>query len=268
MSQYRSPLFDLGPGVKNLIIINLLIWLFDITNFNKHLIGIDLHEMFGLHYWELDSFNPFQMITYMFLHDRSGIMHVFFNMFNLWMFGTMMERRWGTARFLIFYFICGIGGALAQQAAWSTLFVGKSTPELCQMLFSTDITRGGSLTTFNINLGSDRFPNIVHLDSIEALRQFIVNFKTPLVVGASGATFGVMVAFAMSFPNLPLYLFFIPIPVKAKYMIGFFVVLEIVETFTRTTDGIAHLAHLGGVLFGVLLILWWRRTGEDSGPMF
>ena len=77
-----------------------------------------------------------------------------------------------------------------------------------------------------------------------------------------------MTAFAMVFPNLPLFFFFIPIPIRAKFMIGFFIVLEVVETFARTSDGIAHLAHLGGVLFGVLLILWWRRTGEESGPMY
>lgn len=268
MSQNRSPLFDLGPGVKNLIIINLLIWLFDITNCNKHLIGIDLHAVFGLHYWESDSFKPFQMISYMFLHDRGGIMHVFFNMFNLWMFGSMMERHWGTARFLLFYFICGIGGAVAQQAAWSTMFVGESTSDLCISVFGSDITNGGATTSFNINTGTHNIPNIVHFDSTEGLRRFIMEYMTPLVVGASGATFGVMTAFAMVFPNLPLFFFFIPIPIRAKFMIGFFIVLEVVETFARTSDGIAHLAHLGGVLFGVLLILWWRRTGEESGPMY
>ncbi|MCQ2206823.1 MAG: rhomboid family intramembrane serine protease [Paludibacteraceae bacterium] len=268
MSQNRSPLFDLGPGVKNLIIINLLIWLFDITNCNKHLVGLDMHALFGLHYWELDTFKPFQMISYMFLHDRASLTHVFFNMFNLWMFGSMMERHWGTARFLIFYFICGIGGAVAQQVAWSTMIVGQSTADLCISVFGTDITNGGTVTSFPINIGSTKFPNIIQLDSIDALRQFIIDYKTPLVVGASGATFGVMTAFAMCFPNLPLYFFFIPIPIKAKYMISFFVLLEIVESFVRTTDGIAHLAHLGGVLFGILLILWWRRTGEDQGPMF
>ena len=219
-------------------------------------------------YRHSDSFKPFQMISYMFLHDRSGIMHVFFNMFNLWMFGSMMERHWGTARFLLFYFICGIGGAVAQQAAWSTMFVGESTSDLCISVFGSDITNGGATTSFNINTGTHNIPNIVHFDSTEGLRRFIMEYMTPLVVGASGATFGVMTAFAMVFPNLPLFFFFIPIPIRAKFMIGFFIVLEVVETFARTSDGIAHLAHLGGVLFGVLLILWWRRTGEESGPMY
>ena len=200
MSQYRSPLFDLGPGVKNLIIINLLIWLFDITNYNKHLIGIDLHEMFGLHYWELDSFNPFQMITYMFLHDRSGIMHVFFNMFNLWMFGAAMENFWGTRRFIIYYLACGIGAGL-----------------LYAMIPGLHVT-----------------------------------------VGASAAVYGLLLAFGMTFPNEYIYLYFL-MPIKTKWFIGGMIAIELIQGIFYSYDGIAHFAHLGGMLIGFLLILWWRK---------
>lgn len=247
------------PGVKVLIMLNLLIWLFDITNVRRHLLGVDLHEMFALHYWEASSFNPFQFISYMFLHDRTNFLHVFLNMFNLWMFGNMMEQRWGTMRFLTFYFVCGIGGALLQQAAWSTLFVGKTTADLCIPAFGYDITSGGAQTHFNIG-------GVGMIDSIEALRDLLMNLHT--AIGASGATFGVLVAFAMTFPNLPLYLMFIPIPVKAKYMVGAFIAFEVVSLFVGRNDGIAHLAHLGGVIFGVLLILLWRKSGEDDGPAF
>ncbi len=251
----------MGPGVKYLLMLNVLIWLFDITNVKKDLIGFDLHDMFALHYWELKSFNPFQFISYMFLHDRASFMHIFFNMFNLWMFGNMMEQRWGTARFLTFYFICGIGGAVLQQAAWSTMFLGKTTAELCIPAFGGDITNGGTITTFPI-MGYGT------IESIESLRYFIMEHMTATCIGASGATFGVMVAFAMTFPNLEMFLMFIPIPIKAKYLISAFVVIEIAETFFRTNDGISHLGHMGGIIFGVLLILLWRKTGEDNGPVF
>lgn len=258
MSQSRLQ-WGMGPAVKYLIMFNVLVLVFDITNCNKHLLGIDMHQLFGLHYWETTEFKPFQFISYMFLHDRASFLHIFFNMFNLWMFGNLMERRWGTQRFLLFYFVCGIGGALLQQAAWSTMFVGKSTADLCLPAFGYDITNGGTLTTFNIN-------NQIY--AIDELRNLLMNYEAPICIGASGATFGVMVAFAMTFPNIEMFLMFIPIPIKAKYLIGAFVVLEIVETFTRTNDGICHLGHLGGIIFGVLLILLWRKTGEDNGPVF
>lgn len=261
MPQNGSTFNLMTPGVKYLLMINIIMWLFDHTNQNLHLIGIDLFDYLALHYWESSTFNPAQVITYMFMHDRTTLVHLAFNMFNLWMFGRMMEQNWGTSRFLMFFCICGIGGALAQEASWTYLYAGKSTADLTIPFFGEDITNNGTLSRFSING--------CKIDGLENPRDFLLAF--PTTVGASAGTFGIMVAFAMTFPNIPLYFFFIPFPIKAKYMIGFFIVLEVFEALFRTgglSDNVAHLAHLGGVLFGVLLILWWRKTGEDRGPLF
>lgn len=265
----------LEPGIKAIIMLNVLIWLFDYTNFSKQLFAFDMQDLFGLHYWESDNFKPWQLVSYMFLHDRTSLTHIFFNMFNLWMFGNLMEQKWGTQRFLLFYFVCGIGGSLVQEAVWSFMYAGKTTAELSAMLFTAgDITNGGLQTQFNIGLPNG---STMHIDSINALRAFICQCLTPVTVGASAGAFGVMVAFAMTFPNIPLYFFFIPIPIKAKYMIGAFVAIELIDAIFRSgiwgshglaVDNVAHIAHLGGIVFGALLILWWRKTGEDSGPMY
>ena len=259
--QKNGSLFGLSPVVKNIIIINALVWLASVTVFKNS----EMLRTLSLHYWESDTFAPFQMITYMFLHDTGNITHLVFNMFNLWMFGCMLENRWGSMRFLSFYFICGIGGALAQQAVWSSMFLGQDTANLINSYYPNlyDILpylHDGVLSqpiTF-----SDVDATITSAEQLHSL--LLSNFT---VIGASGAIFGVLIAFAMCYPNMPLYLMFIPIPIKAKYLMIFDLLLEVYLGVSGYSTGIAHFAHLGGAILGIFVILWWRRTGEDPGPM-
>ena len=250
---------NIAPAVKNLAIINVLVWLFVLANEKTHIIGVDVFNVFSLHYWETDSFKPFQLVSYMFLHDRFSFSHVFFNMFNLLMFGNMMEKHWGTARFLLFYFVCGVGGALAQEALWSYMYLGKDYMEVLNMF--------GGVTGEDLSpLAKISMPDGSMLTMSEAANWVLS--RACLVVGASAGVFGVMIGFAMTFPNLPLYFMFIPVPVKAKYMMGFFALLEVYFAFAGSSDNVAHLAHLGGIVFGIFLIIMWRKSGEDGGPVF
>lgn len=184
-------------------------------------LGWDLTYLLGLHYFPTESFKLWQPFTYMFMHDASGFSHIFFNMFALVMFGPSLERIWGGKKFLFFYLFTGIGAGIVQQIVWYLTLTGYSE--------------------YSIFLASG------YLD------QFIT-------VGASGAIFGILLAFGMTFPNVPMYIMFIPIPIKAKYMmIGYGLIELFAGIHSGAGDNVAHFAHLGGMLFGLILILIWRR---------
>ena len=174
---------SIPPVTKNLIIINLLLWLATIV-FRKTL-GIDLVEYLGLHYFQADRFNAAQMVTYMFMHDPYSFGHVFFNMFSVFIFGRTLESVWGGKRFLVFYMITGIGAGLIQEITWYI--------SLHDAIANTESMIGWSQTRLVLN-------NII-------------------TIGASGAVFGILLAFGMMFPNAELFLMFIPIPIKAKYFV-------------------------------------------------
>lgn len=204
------------PVTRNLIIINVLIWLLEfIPGFRAMLM-----QRLALHFWGAADFNPAQIITYAFIHEPKTIIHVGFNMFTLWMFGRLMEQVWGSRRFFIFYFVCAIGAALVQELVW-------------------------------------QFSWMHELAAVNGL----------LCVGASGAIFGILLGFAFVFPNMPLYLFFIPVPIKAKYMVIGYAVLEF---FLGVSGGgtVAHFAHLGGMLFALPLIFYWKHNGTLRGGRF
>lgn len=232
MNSFRERNYQFAPPVtQNLIIINAIFW------FATYVLGgrfnIDLNDTLGLHYFQAGSFNPVQFVSYMFLH--AGFPHLFFNMFSLWMFGRLIEQFWGTKRFLIFYVICGLTAALAQQIVWAV-----------DLMPIVNIVR---------------FP-----DGAEMLKSAFLNL--PTTVGASGAVFGLLLAFGMLFPNSEIYLFFIPIPIKAKW---FVIVYGLIELFLGVApmaggSNIAHFAHLGGMIGGIILILLWRKKGEIDGP--
>ena len=226
---------SIPPVTKNLIIINLLLWLATIV-FRKTL-GIDLVEYLGLHYFQADRFNAAQMVTYMFMHDPYSFGHVFFNMFSVFIFGRTLESVWGGKRFLVFYMITGIGAGLIQEITWYI--------SLHDAIANTESMIGWSQTRLVLN-------NII-------------------TIGASGAVFGILLAFGMMFPNAELFLMFIPIPIKAKYFVIGYGLIELflgIRISSGGGDNIAHFAHLGGMLFGLILILYWRKKGGGNHGYF
>ena len=231
------------------VIINVLCW---IASLLLPRIGIDLIEKFGLHYWAGSDFNPIQLVTYMFLHDTSSIYHLLFNMVCLYTFGTVLERAFGTKRFLIYYFFTGIGAGLIQELAWA-YDLHAFTAEVAQL------TESGIANGLDIGNGT-----ILH--SVDELTRFADDvYNKHITVGASGAMFGLLIAFGLLFPNAPLFIMFIPIPIKAKYLVVGYALLELfagVKDFSF--DNVAHFAHLGGMLFGLILLLYWRYQGKKK----
>ncbi|MBR1513266.1 MAG: rhomboid family intramembrane serine protease [Bacteroidales bacterium] len=219
----------LPPVVKHLLIINALMYLatFTLSRFN-----IDLTNILGLHFFKASDFRPYQLITYMFMHGSFG--HLFFNMFALWMFGNTLENLWGSQRFLLFYMVCGIGAGLCQELVQYIEFAVRLSD------YAT------------VNTGSQIIPMATYLNMMNT-------------VGASGAIYGLLLAFGMMFPNSMIYLYFL-FPIKAKWFVIGYAVIELI-TGLRGVDNVAHFAHLGGMLFGLLLILYWRKKGLQ-GPNF
>lgn len=243
---------NIPPVTKNLIIVNIVIWL---VEFILPKFGMSLIDRLGLHLWGSDNFNPVQFLTYMFLHDSGSVLHVFFNMFTLWMFGRILEQVWGSRRFFIFYMVCGIGAALVQEVVWQLTYMHE---------YISEIARLNGMTYSHMSEIVDR----AVLARDPGFLAGIAGMKNSMVtIGASGAIFGLLLGFAMIFPNLPMYLFFIPIPIKAKYMVIGYAVLEF---FLGVAGGgtIAHFAHLGGMLFGLALLLWWKKKGTLGGGNF
>ena len=249
MASFSSRI-DIPPVTKNLLVINIMLWLgeFIFPGFAER----TLLPRLGLHYIGSDLFNPAQLFTYMFLHDPSGITHIFFNMFSLWMFGRILERVWGGKRYLLFYLVCGVGAAFAQEAVWA-------------MTWRHEYIQG--IAALN-GLTYDHMQQIVDQATAAGDSGFLAGMadmkSRMMTVGASGAIFGLLLGFAFVFPNMPLYLFFIPVPIKAKYMVIGYAVLEFL--FGVQGGGtIAHFAHLGGMLFGLAMMLYWKRKGTLHG---
>ncbi len=207
---------------KNLLIINVLCFFGTIV---ARRYGIDLESMFGLHFFLASDFNPIQLITYMFMH--ANFEHIFFNMFAVWMFGRTLEAVWGPKRFLIYYMICGIGAGLMQELV-----------QYMEYFFAWS-----QHTAVSTSAG------------IIPMEAFLNQLNT---VGASGAVYGILLAFGMLFPNSEMFVFPIPMPIKAKYFVIGYAVIELLLGITGG-DGVAHFAHLGGMLVGFILIIYWRK---------
>lgn len=246
-------LSQIPPVTKNLIIINLLVWLAEalVPGFGNRLVSV-----LGLHMWEAEPFNPAQIFTYMFLHSPSTPLHVLFNMFTLWMFGRILEQVWGARRFLVFYLVCGIGAALVQEAVWSLGWMHDYVAGLAPLNGLTYDSMH-AVVTEAVNAGDPRW--------LDAISQFKASMVT---VGASGAVFGLLLGFAFVFPDMPMYLFFIPVPIRAKYMVIGYGVIEFFLGVGGRADTVAHFAHLGGMLFGLVMLLWWRHKGTLRGNRF
>jgi membrane associated rhomboid family serine protease len=218
--------------------------------------GLDLGQYLGARYINSTLFEPYQIITHMFMHDLDSPFHILFNMLLLVMFGAHLERLWGPKRFFIFYFASGLGAFLLYNSigVWELMELKKSL-----------ISMGYDLDVLNHKITNNYLKDIevkmpYHL---EALQQYS-NYTVSNMVGASGALFGVLAGFGVLFPNTQLMLLFPPIPIKAKYLIGAYLFFEIYSSISGPQDNIAHLAHVGGALVGIALVLYWRKMDRQN----
>lgn len=244
MNGYGRGFSSLPPVVKNLIIINILMLVLTWTA--QSVFGYDLTSVLGLYFPKSEMFKPFQILTHMFMH--AGIWHLFFNMFALYMFGGILENVWGPKRFFIYYMVCGLGAALVHESVIAIQYskaVNAISPEQLQLVLAD-----GAMVLSEGKQYAD--------ETMKSL-QMIMNIPT---VGASGAIFGVLLAFGVLFPNTQLMLLFPPIPIKAKYFVLGYGAIELYMAVTQPGSNIAHAAHLGGMLFGYILIRYWRKTSK------
>ncbi|EGK00109.1 MULTISPECIES: rhomboid family intramembrane serine protease [Dysgonomonas] len=249
MNQNSAGFMSSIPVVtRNLLIINVLayfatVMLKDIVNLNNYL---------SLHYITSSLFMPHQIITYMFMHG--GISHLFFNMFAVFMFGRVLETVWGPKKFFVYYIITGIGAAALQILV--TYLRIKGIEESLSPDIVSQVQAGATSVMANV---SDH----------EAIQNLFALINTPML-GASGAVFGILVAFGMLFPNAELMLLFPPIPIKAKwFVIGYGVIELSLGVVDRVGDNVAHFAHLGGLITGLIILLYWRKKGfTTNGNIF
>ena len=293
MQDYRPRGFQvLPPVVKNLLIINVL---FVLAQFAIGKFGIDIADYLGLHYWRSEHFRPWQFITHMFLHGSYKsvdltVMHIFSNMFALWMFGSTLENTWGPKRFIIFYLICGVGAAICHLGVlgyqYETLnnafhaYQANPTIDQYQLFLKKNIalppTTQGGADAWNHFLAWQQNPSSIDMsnDSKAMLYRYMygyTDFSTgkhlegifdEATVGASGAVFGVLFAFGYLFPNTLLYLYFF-VPVKAKWFIAAYALFELYAGIQKTAgDNVAHFAHLGGMLFAFILLKIWNKRNR------
>jgi len=225
--QYSPRKFNFLPPIcKNLLIINVLMYLITIVLRSR---GIDLVHYLGLHFFLADSHHIWQYITYAFMHANFN--HLFFNMFAIWMFGYTLENIWGPKRFIFFCFTAALGAAFAQQITYYFMY--------------NDVVTAMREGVLYVNTGLDRMP----------IGDFLNQINT---VGASGIVFGLLLAFGMMFPNAYIYLYFL-FPIKTKWFVIGFIILELFNGVFGTSAGVAHFAHLGGALAGFVLIMLWKK---------
>ncbi|MBL7932710.1 MAG: rhomboid family intramembrane serine protease [Bacteroidia bacterium] len=232
--QYRPGGFGYLPVVtKNIIIINAVMFL---ATFAAQTQGIDLVKYFGLHYYLAPDFKPHQFVTYIFMHG--SFTHILFNMFGVYIFGQVLEQVWGPKRYLVFYLLTGFGAALAQY------FV---------MYFQVNEI----IDWYNVRIA---LPDIGADVRSQLIENKINDINSQVIVGASGSLFGLLGAFGMLFPNQRLYLYFL-FPVKAKWLVIAYGAFELISGWRNDPmDNVAHFAHIGGLIVGVVLVLIWRRN--------
>jgi len=261
---YRPSSFSQLPEiVKNLLIIN---GLFFLATISLESYGINFTEWFALHPFQSPDFKPYQFITHMFMHGN--FTHLLFNMFALWMFGKTLENVWGGKRFLIYYIVTGLGAmilySIVQQIQFSVL-EAKMTIEQIQHVASD---KGYECYKEMIRLsqnGQTQFGNIFFSKyQIESQNMVdLISLYYNPVLGASGAVFGILLAFGMLFPNTLLYIYF-AIPVKAKYFVIIYGIMELYAGISNNpADNVAHFAHLGGMLFGFILLKYWQKNNTQ-----
>jgi membrane associated rhomboid family serine protease len=257
MTEFRPGRFQILPTIiKNLIIINVLVYL---AQQLIHPPVFNFENTFALHSWESPLFKPWQMVTHMFMHDPANIFHLLFNMFALWMFGSILENLWGPKRFLTFYLISGLGAALCHLAVLHF----ENQP----IINSYNAINPGSPYFFDdlrafIQRYNMRDDGVLSLEYARVVLNDNINGST---VGASGAVFGCLAAFGYLFPNTYLYLIFPPIPIKAKWFVLGYTAIELYSTLNSSAgDNVAHVAHLGGALAGFLMVYFWNKRNRKT----
>jgi membrane associated rhomboid family serine protease len=276
-SQYSPQGFSiLPPVVKNLLIINGVFYLATFAFGNA--LHIDLVNYLGLHYWSAPDFKPWQFVTYMFMHDPSNFTHILFNMFALWMFGYLLENVWGSRKFLFYYLFTGIGAALFHYLIWyfqyapvidavNSFLAHPSLSSFTDFRNSSNFKLIDKDMVQHFNAFVPQFNASLSNGDVQATQlavEFMQQYKSelmnaPVVIGASGAVFGILLAFGMLFPNTIIYLYFF-IPIKAKWFVILYGAIELYSGFFNQESGVAHFAHLGGMIFGLILILYWKKT--------
>ena len=235
INKYDTIMPNIPTVTKNLLFINVLLFL--ATQVLSSISGTDLTSLLGLHFFMASDFRVYQLVTYMFMHG--GWAHIILNMLMLWMFGSSVENVFGAKRYLFYYILCGIGAGLCQELAQ---YVQYCTDGLADYQM--------------VNLGSMVIPTSQYLNMMTT-------------VGASGAIYALLLAYGMMFPNVRMFIMPIPVPIKAKWVIMGSIIIEFFSGMrTGTNDNVAHMAHLGGMIFGLLLILYWRRQalGGNQRP--
>lgn len=237
MAEFRPGGFQILPYViKNLIIINVLIFLAQQTFGAGG--NTRLEDLFALHTWQSSLFKPWQFITHLFMHGSWG--HIIGNMFALWMFGAVLENLWGPKRFLTFYIVCGLGAALAHMAV--LYFENQETVKIINTIRAMD------------SVSPD----------IEKLYYYKLQQLNAATLGASGAVFGCLAAFGYMFPNRYIYLNFL-FPIKAKWFVTFYAAYELFAGIGNSAgDNVAHFAHLGGAVVGIILVYYWNKTNRHN----
>ena len=218
---------QIPPITKNLLIINVLAYLAAVVMKGS---GIDFNEIFGLHLFMADNFHLYQLVTYMFMHG--GVTHLFFNMFALWMFGCVIEQTWGSKRFLWYILACGVGAGLFQEAAQFVQYAVEG------------------LAAYNmVNVGGMIIPTSEYLNMW-------------VTVGFSGAVYGILLGFGMTYPEERIFIFPLPVPIKGKWFVMLYAAIELFSALSTSSDGVAHIAHLGGMAVGYIIIRHWRQQYE------
>ena len=226
---------------KNLLLVNIIAF---VATWILQLRGLDLNDLLGLHFFMAADFQVWQLLTYMLLH--SGFTHILFNMFALWMFGVVIENVWGPKKFLFYYISCGVGAGIMQEIA---------------QFFSFYFT----ISAQDPTVGFGELFAIGH--------QLSTQLNGWTTIGASGAVYAILLAFGMIFPNERIFIFPLPIPIKAKWFVMFYVAIDLFSAMSSSGDNVAHMAHLGGMLFGYLMIRYWNNHptagyGRSNGRQF
>lgn len=220
---------QIPPITKNLLIINVLAFL---AYYVLGMQGINLNNLLGLHFVLADDFRPWQLLTYMFMHG--GWSHLFFNMFALWMFGCTIENTWGQKRFLFYTLACGIGAGLFQEAAQFIEYAME---------------------------GLAAYDSVALNGMVVPMDMFLNQWNT---VGFSGAVYGILLGFGMTYPEQRIFIFPLPVPIKGKWFVCIYAAIELFSAMTTSNDGVAHIAHLGGMIIGYIIIRHWKKQYERN----
>ena len=258
---------QITPVVKYLLIFNVILFLLG---------NVVDTQVLAMYYFESPKFQPFQIVTHFFMHG--SFTHILFNMVGLWLFGSLLERRWGGPRFLFYYIICALGAALLHTAVDYYSFaqvkdaIANFTADPSSNGWYVFIKNYGFVLKDGANMDLvDQMADALDAEQVGAVEQAVRYMNEDLmlqmgipIVGASGALYGLLVAFGLLYPEQSLYLLFFPFPIKAKYLVPALILIDyLLGINPQSWDNIAHFAHLGGAITGVLLILLWRARGRE-----